>query len=231
MNLCLLDSDYPQFPHPRQAIEEPDGLLAVGGNLSPATLVDAYRQGIFPWYQDEDPILWWSPSVRCVIPIDGLNVSKSLLRSLRQQQYRISTDTDFIGVVRACAAPRDEDGGTWITEEMVEAYHKLHLKGKAHSVEVWLEDKLVGGIYGIAVGEIFCGESMFSLVTNGSKIAMAHLCRWLHQVGFVMLDCQLENPHLMSLGAQLIPREDFLPQLHCSRDKDINWPSASAVCW
>ena len=225
MNLTLLDSEQPQFPHPRHAVKEPDGLLAVGGNLSPSTLINAYRQGIFPWYQDDDPILWWSPSQRCLIPMAGLHLSKSLVRTLRRQEYTITSDKDFAGVVQACAAPRDNDGGTLITAEMVEAYCQLHSMGQAHSVEVWDQGQLVGGIYGVAVGEVFCGESMFSRVTNGSKIAMAHLCQGLCQRGFKLLDCQLENPHLISMGASLVPRDQFLATLELCRDKQPGWPA------
>jgi leucyl/phenylalanyl-tRNA--protein transferase len=229
MNLTLLDSQQPQFPNPNLAVREPDGLLAVGGNLKPPTLLDAYQQGIFPWYQDDDPILWWSPSERCVIDMDGLHLSKSLRRTLRRQQYRVTTDQNFAAVLKACAAPRDGNTGTWITEEMAEAYMQLHLLGHAHSVEVWQSEQLVGGIYGVAVGDIFCGESMFSRVTDGSKIAMAYLCKALHQLGYKLLDCQLENSHLMSMGAYLMPREEFLAELQTGNSNTLGWPQAGTL--
>jgi leucyl/phenylalanyl-tRNA--protein transferase len=238
MNLCLLDADQPQFPSPNTAaLEEPDGLLAVGGNLLPETLLSAYRQGIFPWFQDDDPILWWSPAERCVILPDQLHISKSLRRTLRKASYSVTTDKAFAQVVRACAAPRPsgngDDGdslqGTWIGPEMIEAYNKLHQMGSAHSVEVWQDDKLVGGIYGVAVGQIFCGESMFSAVANGSKIAISHLCKRLAQQGFVLLDCQVANDHLSRLGATSISRPAFLQLLAQVHDKQIIWPSADKM--
>ena len=148
MNLCLLDADSPRFPNANSAAEEPDGLLAVGGNLNPLTLLAAYRQGIFPWYQDDDPILWWSPSNRCVLIPEQLHISKSLRRCLRQCKFRLSTDTAFTEVIEACAAPRSDENGTWIIDEMIEAYCQLHRLGHAHSVEVWAGDELAGGIYG-----------------------------------------------------------------------------------
>ena len=232
MNLTLLDSHQPVFPHPSQAVMEPDGLLAVGGNLSPSTLIDAYRQGIFPWYQDDDPILWWSPSERCVIQMGNLHLSKSLRRTLRRQQYTVTRVQDFAAVLEACAAPRDGDSGTWITAEMAEAYIQLHQIGQAHSVEVWESEQLVGGIYGVAVGDVFCGESMFSRVTDGSKIAMAYLCHWLYQQEFRLLDCQIENPHLISMGAELMPRDEFLELLLAGRDRIHKWPkTAEPVPW
>jgi leucyl/phenylalanyl-tRNA--protein transferase len=229
MNLTLLDSQQPQFPHPSHAVREPDGLLAVGGNLNPPTLLDAYRQGIFPWYQDQDPILWWSPSQRCVIDMGGLHLSKSLRRTLRRQQYRVTTDQSFAAVVQACAAPRGEDNGTWINPQMADAYTQLHQLGHAHSVEVWQSQQLVGGIYGVAVGDIFCGESMFSRVTDGSKIAMTYLCHALYRLGYRLLDCQLENSHLTSMGAYLLPRSAFLAELQHGLNKTPGWPEAASL--
>lgn len=229
MDLHFLDPDSPQFPDPCTAAEEPDGLLAVGGNLEPTTIYDAYRRGIFPWFSDDDPILWWSPSVRCVIRPEQLHISKSLRKCLRQNQYHITTDTAFEQVIEACAAPRADDLGTWIIPEMIDAYSALHSLGQAHSLEVWDEDRLVGGIYGIAVGGVFCGESMFSLVPNGSKIAMAYLCHWIQSQGFELLDCQIENPHLISMGAILIPREEFLAQLAGCKDRVLGWPDGKGL--
>ncbi len=223
MNLHLLDSETPQFPNPGTAVEEPDGLLAVGGNLHPTTIIDAYRRGIFPWFSDADPILWWSPAVRCVIHPEQFHVSKSLRKCLRQNHYQVTTDTAFEQVIEACAAPRDGDG-TWIIPEMIDAYCALHQLGHAHSVEVWDQDELVGGIYGIAVGGVFCGESMFSGVTNGSKIAMAYLCSRLVSTGFTLLDCQIINPHLLSVGAQAMARDEFIGILHDCREQCLGWP-------
>ena len=224
MNLTLLDSEQPQFPHPRHAVKEPDGLLAVGGNLSPSTLIDAYRQGIFPWYQDDDPILWWSPATRCVLPPSDLHCSKSLRKTLRRNDYQVTVNQAFNTVIDACSEPREDDGGTWITDEMKAAYTQLHQQNKAHSLEVWFEDNLVGGLYGVAVGSIFCGESMFSRRASASKIAMAHLCRWGLDTGVQLIDCQLVNPHLVSLGAISMDRSVFIEQLSQGRDKHLNWP-------
>jgi len=230
MHLALLDPDNPAFPDPNTALAEPDGLLAVGGNLDPNTLFNAYRQGIFPWYQDDDPILWWSPATRCVIEPKTLNISSRLRRLLRQQPYQIKTDSAFNAVVKACAEPRG-DGGTWITEEMIDSYTALHDQGQAHCVEVWDGSDLVGGIYGVHVGGIFCGESMFSRVDNGSKIAIAHLCQWMVAEGLEILDCQLVNPHLLSLGAISMPRADFLARLHSIRDREHQWWLTDSYPW
>ena len=235
MNLHLLDTQAPQFPNPRHAAEEPDGLLAVGGNLAPTTLIDAYRQGIFPWFGDDDPILWWSPATRCVIRPQHYHISKSLLKCLRRHPYQITTDKAFDRVIEACAAPRFELGvavpGTWITPEMMVAYSALHTMGYAHSVEVWDHDELVGGVYGIASGAVFCGESMFSGVTNGSKIALAYLCKWLATNDFALLDCQIINPHLLSVGAEPMTRHVFLDLLEIYRDQQRQWPSKLDIDW
>jgi leucyl/phenylalanyl-tRNA--protein transferase len=212
MKLVLMDQDHPEFPSPDNALDDPDGLLAVGGNLSPDTLLTAYSQGIFPWFQDDDPILWWNPSTRCIIEPENLYISSRLRRLLRQNRYTVTGDTAFEKVINACAKPRD-DGGTWITDEMIEAYIELFHQGYAHCVEVWQQDNLVGGIYGVLIGKIFCGESMFSAVDNGSKIAIAHLCQWMQVSGMQWLDCQLVNPHLTSLGAHSIKRSVFLKEL------------------
>ena len=235
MNLHLLDTQAPQFPNPRHAAEEPDGLLAVGGNLAPTTLIDAYRQGIFPWFCDDDPILWWSPATRCVIRPQHYHISKSLLKCLRRHPYQITTDKAFDRVIEACAVPRVEMGvavsGTWITPEMMVAYSTLHTMGYAHSVEVWDHDELVGGVYGIASGAVFCGESMFSGVTNSSKIALAYLCKWLATNDFALLDCQIINPHLLSVGAEPMTRHVFLDLLEIYRDQQRQWPSKLDIDW
>jgi len=229
VQIPLLDQDHPQFPDPRGALTEPDGLLAVGGNLQPQTLFNAYRSAIFPWYQHDDPILWWSPATRCVLPPSQLHCSKSLRKTLRRNDYQITVNHAFSDVIRACSEPRDDHGGTWITEEMIAAYTQLHLRGKAHSLEVWLDSELIGGLYGVGVGRIFCGESMFSRRANASKIAMAHLCRWGLDCGLQLIDCQLANPHLASLGALSIERSAFLAELSLWRDKAFNWPLPSAA--
>ena len=231
MNLCVLDDKAPEFPHPNSAAEEFDGLLAVGGNLEPTTLLAAYRQGIFPWYQDDDPILWWSPAQRCVLEPSEIHISNSLRRCLRRQNYQITINKAFDRVIEACAAPRDKDAGTWIVPSMIRAYNQLHQLGHAHSVEVWIDKQLVGGIYGLVVGTIFCGESMFSQCTNGSKIAMAHLCHWLQDGGFTFLDCQISNPHLMRMGAKEIVREAFLGELEAGLDHQFNWPDVQPIQW
>ena len=231
MNLCVLDDKAPEFPHPNSAAEEFDGLLAVGGNLDPTTLLAAYRQGIFPWYQDDDPILWWSPAQRCVLEPSEIHISNSLRRCLRRQNYQITINKAFDRVIEACAAPRDKDAGTWIVPSMIRAYNQLHQLGHAHSVEVWIDKQLVGGIYGLVVGAIFCGESMFSQCTNGSKIAMAHLCHWLQDGGFTFLDCQISNPHLMRMGAKEIVREAFLGELEAGLDHQFNWPDVQPIQW
>lgn len=225
MQIPLLDDDKPRFPDPRGAQAEPDGLLAVGGNLQPETLLSAYHSGIFPWYQDDDPILWWSPATRCVLPPAELHCSKSLRKTLRRNQYQVSLNQSFGDVIQACSEPRDDDGGTWITDEMIAAYRQLHSQGQAHSIEVWHDRELIGGLYGVAVGSLFCGESMFSRRASASKIAMAHLCRWGLESGLQLIDCQLVNPHLVSLGAVSVERSAFLAELEQCRQHPLKWPS------
>jgi leucyl/phenylalanyl-tRNA---protein transferase len=207
------DSDPARFPDPFYALSEPNGLLAVGGDLSTVRLLNAYRQGIFPWYSDGQPILWWSPDPRTVLFPEKLNISRSLRKKLRQQRFRITLDCDFAGVIDACSEPRDEQGGTWITEEMKQAYIRLHEIGFAHSVECWEEDKLVGGLYGLSMGKAFFGESMFTRRSDASKIAFAHLVAQLKLWSFRIIDCQVESDHLTSLGAEPITREQFLDLL------------------
>ena len=231
LNIAVLDWGNPRFPDPQTALDSPPGLLAVGGNLHPSTLLEAYRQGIFPWYSDGEPLLWWSPDPRCLINPGSVHISKSLRKTLRREDYRVTTNHAFKQVVGACAAPREDAAGTWITDEMQQAYCALHALGHAHSVEVWHNDILIGGLYGIAVGALFCGESMFSRATNGSKIAMAHLCNTLHRKGFRAIDCQLVNPHLLTLGATPVRREDFLELLAACRDITCVWPSDMVCDW
>lgn len=201
------------FPSVAQALREPNGLLAAGGELSPQRLLDAYEHGIFPWFNPGEPILWWSPDPRMVLFPSELKVSRSLRKVLKKQNYEVRVDTAFCAVMRACAAPRDAAGGTWISEEMVAAYGGLHEKGLAHSVETWRDGELIGGLYGVALGRMFYGESMFSRVTDASKIAFVHLVRQLERWGFGMIDCQMKTAHLASLGAREIPRSEFVQRL------------------
>jgi leucyl/phenylalanyl-tRNA--protein transferase len=198
------------FPPTGQALREPNGLLACGGDLSPSTLLSAYRRGIFPWYDDPEPILWWSPDPRSVILPEQLHISRSLRRTLRRNLFRLSVNGDFTAVMRACAAPRQDQHGTWINPDMVEAYSTLNKLGWAHSIEVRDADgALLGGLYGVAMGRAFFGESMFSRVADASKVALVALAWSLRQRGGGIIDCQLENPHLNSLGARRLPRVDF----------------------
>ncbi len=197
------------FPPVEYALEDPNGLLAVGGDLSAARLLDAYRQGIFPWYSEGQPILWWSPDPRTVLFPERLRISRSLRKTLRKQPFRITLDSAFGAVIRACAAPRPQQNGTWILPEVEAAYLRLHHLGHAHSVEAWIDDELVGGLYGVAIGRAFFGESMFSLRTDASKVAFVQLVRQLAAWGFGVIDCQIHSTHLASLGAESIPRHRF----------------------
>jgi len=210
-----------EFPDVRLALVEPDGLLAVGGDLSPARLAAAYRKGIFPWYNDEQPILWWAPNPRAVLVPDDLKISRSLRKTLRKNIFTVSFDQAFAEVIDACSEPRkqDNDPGTWITDEMKQAYQQLHEQGLAHSVECWCDGKLVGGLYGVAIGQVFFGESMFSRQTNASKVAFVTLVQQLSHWGFALIDCQIQSQHLESLGAKSIDRETFTGLLdeHCEK--------------
>jgi len=201
------------FPPLKHALEQPNGLLALGGDLSPARLLEAYRHGIFPWFNAEDPILWWSPDPRMVLIPNEFKISQSLRKVLRKDNYEVRIDTAFEQVMRACASPRDGQEGTWIVEDIVSAYCELHRLGYAHSVETWINGTLVGGLYGIALGKMFYGESMFSRHTDASKIAIAHLAKQLGLWQFGMIDCQMSTPHLSSLGAHEIPRSAFATRL------------------
>ena len=197
------------FPAVELALDEPNGLLAIGGDLSPARLIQAYSLGIFPWFNDDQPILWWSPNPRAVLFPWQLHISRSLRKAIQKQQFAITLDQDFEGVIRNCAAPRQGQPGTWITDEMHEAYVTLHQMGVAHSVEAWQDGQLVGGLYGIALGWVFFGESMFSRATNASKVAFVHLVRQLQRWQFALIDCQVSSEHLKSLGATEIERAEF----------------------
>jgi leucyl/phenylalanyl-tRNA--protein transferase len=193
----------------------PEGLLAVGGDLRPERLLEAYRHGIFPWYDEDQPILWWSPDPRTVLHPDKLHISRSLKRSLRPGIFSVTLDTCFRDVMTQCAGPRSQypDGGTWITAEMLDAYTRLHEQGYAHSVETWQEGELVGGLYGVALGGAFFAESMFTRVPDASKVALVSLVRQLQTWGFHIMDCQQSSPHVMRFGAEEIPRQDFLDHL------------------
>jgi len=198
------------FPPVEQAMTDPDGLLAAGGDLSPARLVDAYTRGIFPWFDEGQPILWWSPDPRMVLFPDELHVSRSLARTIRAGRYSLSFDTAFSDVMRACAAPRADQEGTWISDAMVDAYSELARRGLAHSVEAWEDGTLAGGVYGVAIGRVFFGESMFARRRDASKVALAQLVRQLGRWGVGVIDCQVATDHLASLGARQIPRGDFV---------------------
>lgn len=207
------DEDTP-FPSVDQALRDPNGLLAVGGNLSTRRLLQAYRNGIFPWYNQGQPILWWSPDPRAVLFPERLKVSRSLRKTLKKGLFRITMDQDFRSAIRACAGPRRNSSGTWLTPAMLEAYGRLHDLGLAHSVEAWHDGKLVGGLYGVALGRVFFGESMFSHMTDASKVAFVHFVRQLQDWGYRMIDCQVKSEHLSSLGAEDLPRRQFIARLN-----------------
>jgi leucyl/phenylalanyl-tRNA--protein transferase len=204
-----LSSNNLQFPPVEMALAEPDGLLAAGGDLSSQRLLAAYHQGIFPWYNPGEPILWWSPDPRTVIFPEQFQPSQSLRKLLRKNHFRVTFDQCFTRVMQACAAVTTDRPATWISDDIIAAYSQLHKLGHAHSVEVWQDDQLVGGLYGIAMGQVFFGESMFSRASNASKVAFATLMSQLAQWRFAMADCQVVNDHLLSLGAIEIPRSDF----------------------
>lgn len=201
------------FPPVSRAMRDPNGLLAAGGDLSVERLLDAYVHGIFPWFSEDDPLLWWSPDPRMVLYVEEVHVSRSLRRRLRAGGFRITVDAAFRDVMLACAEPRREQEGTWITHDMVDAYTRLASLGYAHSIEVWMDEVLAGGLYGVAIGRMFYGESMFARRVDASKIALVVLARQLARWGFVLIDCQMSTPHLQSLGAREIPRPDFLDQV------------------
>ena len=198
------------FPPVDRALDEPNGLLAAGGGLGMPRLLDAYARGIFPWFSEGDPVLWWCPDPRMVLAPERIHVSKSLKRRLRRRDYEVSLDRAFPDVLRACAAPRRDDGGTWLVPAMMRAYTRLHDAGVAHSVEVWIDDELAGGLYGVALGRMFFGESMFTRRTDGSKIAIVALAAQLARWGFPLIDCQMRTAHLASLGATEISRRPFV---------------------
>ncbi len=211
MQLTLLDPNNPEqgFPSVNDALSIPDGLLAVGGCLSKCRLLNAYRQGIFPWNSPDEPILWWSPNPRLVLFPDNLVVSRSLAKTLRKRTFNVTIDQVFTDVVSACAQSRKEGAGTWITDGIFDAYRGLHESGYAHSAEAWFNGELVGGLYGVTLGQVFFGESMFYSKSNASKVAFVTLVERLKQWGYKVIDCQVSTQHLMGFGAEEIARSDF----------------------
>ena len=209
-SIVWLEDNHYEFPPVEQAYTEPDGLLAAGGSLTPEILLKAYRQGIFPWYSQGQPILWWSPDPRCVLFPEKLKISRSLRKTLNKNLYEIRQDTAFRDVMMNCAKPRRDESGTWITQEMLAAYTRMHELGYAHSVECWQDGELVGGLYGMSIGEVFFGESMFSRKPDASKVALEYLC---NSIGPKLIDVQVYSKHMESLGAEMIPRRRFIEYL------------------
>ena len=226
MPIPYLDPDEVAFPNAKDALTNPNGLLAAGGDLSKSRLIAAYRRGIFPWYEDGQPILWWSPDPRLSLIPNQFRMSRSLRKLVKKKTYRVSFNQDFIGVINGCRTNIRRSQGTWITNEMISAYTDLYHSGLAHSVEVWSSRKLVGGLYGVSLGKIFFGESMFSAVDNASKIALLYLSVHLREWGYELIDCQVDSDHLRSLGASEIPRSQFLDILEkfiTKDEKEENW--------
>lgn len=219
------------FPDPSQALVEPSGLLCAGADLEPATIMAAYSRGIFPWFSDDQPILWWSPDPRMVLFPAEFKISKSLAKTVRGGKFDVRFDTAFADVIAACAAPREPDGGTWIVPEMRAAYTRLHRLGIAHSAESWRDGRLVGGLYGVALGRVFFGESMFARETDASKVAMTALVAKLARDGFQLIDCQQQTRHLASLGARPIPRREFLRHLRELINLDPTQPGHAGNTW
>lgn len=226
ISLPWLDDEDLEFPDPASALRAPNGLLAAGGDLRPERILHAYQRGIFPWFSEDQPPLWWSPDPRMVLFPDELHVSRSMTRLLKRSPFTITSDQCFPEVTAACAGPRSGSDGTWLSTEMQAAYLALHKLGHAHSIEAWQQDALVGGLYGIALDGIFYGESMFSRVSNASKAAFIHLVRTLGNAGFRVIDCQVANPHLTSLGARNISRVSFMQLLPGQVDisRPVAWP-------
>ena len=212
------------FPDPCSALPEPNGLLAFGGDLSVERMVSAYHQGIFPWFSEQDPLLWWSPDPRAVLYPREFHVSRSMARFHRTSRYRVTVDHDFTSVIQGCATQRAD--GTWITAQVISAWQALFIAGQAHSVEVWDGDQLTGGLYGMAVGQLFCAESMFSRAENASKTALMKFCRHFSDHGGQLIDCQILNPHTASLGVTEIPRDHYLQQLRALQNQPLQ-----ADCW
>lgn len=224
--LHYLNDDPCWFPSADRALSEPDGLLAIGGDLSPTRVFHGYQQGIFPWFSDGEPIMWWSPDPRAVIHVGQVRVNKTLAKFLRKCNYSVSVNTAFDEVIRQCAKHRTNSPGTWIVPEMINCYQQLHQQGKAHSIEIWQIDangkQLVGGLYGVLAGSCFSGESMFSLSANASKLALLTLESLLEDADSAIIDCQLPNPHLTNMGAVLLSRDVFLQRLAICKKVDIN---------
>ncbi len=219
-NLLAID-----FPDVEQALRDPDGLLAIGGDLTVNRLLDAYKRGIFPWFNEGQPVLWWSPDPRCVLEPTEVKISRSLKKRIRNNEFRISYNEAFIDVLEGCAGVRNGIEDTWITNDIKIAYIQLYEKGYAHSVECWLGEQLVGGLYGLALGKVFFGESMFSRVSDASKVALVHLAKQLEQKEFRLIDCQVHSKHLQSMGAKPIHRQMFVHVLqnYCNMDKTTDW--------
>ena len=209
----------PSFNFPNPSLADPEGLLAVGGNLEPETLLSAYQQGIFPWFDEDTPILWWSPDPRAILEFDNLYISKRLARTIRTNKFQVTFNQDFNAVVKGCTYRPEE--GTWITPEVANAYGEFHRRGHAHSVEVWQQGVLVGGLYGVAIGGLFAGESMFSTVSDASKIALVALVSRLKEKGYQLFDLQIINEHTATMGATEIPRGDYLARVKTAIKKDI----------
>ncbi|BFM49122.1 leucyl/phenylalanyl-tRNA--protein transferase [Marinomonas sp. THO17] len=210
--VILSESPY-DTPQPHKALQDPEGLSALGGDLSCERLIHLYRHGFFPWYSDPDPILWWHPEQRCVLKPEHFHTSKSLSKAIKKGQYQFSINHAFDAVIGHCSALRADKEGTWISKDIKRAYQSLHKLGFAHSVEVWQDEQLIGGFYGVAMGQVFFGESMFSLQANASKIALKTFCDQANHFNIQLIDCQVKSEHLLSLGAKLIPRNDFITQL------------------
>ena len=235
IELTWLDPSKLEFPPVEQAMQDPDGLLAVGGDLSKERLLLAYSKGIFPWYEDDQPLLWWSPDPRAVIEPQNIKISRSLRKRLRKREFEVRVDTAFDDVVKRCQNPRAYSNETWITNEMRQAYLALHRDGYAHSIECYQDKELVGGLYGVSIGRLFFGESMFHAATDASKVAFVALCRLLRQQGCPLVDCQMPNPHIMRLGVETISRSEFMLHLlnnnKLKSNEWINWPSLQgAMC-
>ncbi len=211
------DDELTAFPEVGDALHEPNGLLMAGGNLSPLRLMSAYRAGIFPWYEEGEPILWWSPDPRCILWPDKIRITKSLSKTIRSEKYEVTDNLAYREVMKQCGAPRANNKGTWVTDAMINAYCKLNEFGFARSLEVWQGHRLVGGLYGIKLGRVFIGESMFSRERDASKVAFAHLATC---GDYDLVDCQLETPHLTSLGAESISRREYID--HLNRMGDVN---------
>lgn len=216
------------FPAVDSALRDPDGLLAIGGDLTAPRILDAYKRGIFPWFSQGQPVLWWSPDPRCVLYPEELKISRSLGKTLRRNIFRVTFNQAFQQVIRMCAGPRKGTTDTWITDEMIQAYTSLYDQGKLLSVECWHDNRLAGGLYGLVIGRVFFGESMFSIMTDASKVALVHLVEQLKSRHFKVIDCQIYSRHLHSLGAKPVPRNLFINILrnYTGETEPYNWPEA-----